>query len=40
MKSQDQIWTEWKALVNLTPSALRDWLETKESHLVGQAPQG
>ena len=24
MKSQDQIWAEWKALVNLTPAALRE----------------
>ena len=40
MKSQDQIWAEWKALVNLTPAALRDWLETEESRSVGEAPRG
>lgn len=35
MKSQDDIWAEWRDLVNMTPSELRDWLETDDSKSVG-----
>lgn len=35
MKSQDEIWSEWQELVNMTPSALDKWLESDESQGVG-----
>lgn len=35
MKTHDEIWNEWKDLVNMTPSALKKWLETEESRKVG-----
>ncbi len=34
-KSHDQIWSEWSDLVNMTPKALEDWLDTAESRSVG-----
>ena len=34
-KSRDQIWNEWRELVNLAPQELEDWLETEESRSVG-----
>lgn len=34
-KSHDDIWTEWSDLVNMTPAALKKWLETEESQSVG-----
>ncbi|WP_410219052.1 DUF3140 domain-containing protein [Paracoccus sp. (in: a-proteobacteria)] len=35
MKSHDDIWSEWQDLVNVTPSDLREWLDTDESRSVG-----
>ncbi|QIR84290.1 DUF3140 domain-containing protein [Paracoccus sp. AK26] len=37
MKSHDDIWEEWRDLVNMTPSELRTWLETEDSKSVGDA---
>ncbi|WP_435169490.1 DUF3140 domain-containing protein [Falsirhodobacter sp. 1013] len=34
-KSHDDIWTEWSDLVNMTPAALKAWLDTDESQGVG-----
>jgi len=34
-KSREQIWDEWRELVNMTPSELDDWLDTEESRSVG-----
>ena len=39
-KSHDEIWDEWRDLVNMTPSQLEDWLETDESKSVGQKSGG
>ncbi|MEM7641869.1 MAG: DUF3140 domain-containing protein [Pseudomonadota bacterium] len=35
-KSQDEVWQEWRDLVNMEPKELQDWLETGESKAVGQ----
>ncbi|MBM3604491.1 MAG: DUF3140 domain-containing protein [Alphaproteobacteria bacterium] len=35
MKSHDEIWSEWRELVNMTPRELSDWLETEDSGRVG-----
>ncbi|SOE18921.1 uncharacterized protein DUF3140 [Hoeflea halophila] len=34
-KSKDEIWDEWRDLVNMAPAELEDWLETEESKSVG-----
>jgi len=34
-KTHDEIWEEWRALVNMAPQALEDFLETEESRSVG-----
>ncbi|EBA10591.1 DUF3140 domain-containing protein [Roseobacter sp. CCS2] len=34
-KSHEEIWDEWRELVNLSPSALEDWLDTDASKSVG-----
>ena len=34
-KSREQIWDEWRDLVNMAPQDLSDWLETEESQSVG-----
>ncbi|MDB6452120.1 DUF3140 domain-containing protein [Falsirhodobacter sp. 20TX0035] len=34
-KSHDDIWDEWSKLVNMTPAALKRWLDTEESRSVG-----
>ncbi|MEL7272912.1 MAG: DUF3140 domain-containing protein [Pseudomonadota bacterium] len=34
-KSHDQIWDEWRDLVNMAPKELEKWLETQESKEVG-----
>lgn len=34
-KSRDEIWSEWRKLVNMAPQELQDWLETEESTSVG-----
>jgi len=39
-KSKDQIWSEWRELVNLQPKELEDWLETGESKSVGNTDDG
>ncbi len=36
-KSHDQIWDEWRDLVNMAPLELEDWLETSESKSVGDS---
>ncbi len=35
MKDHDEIWSQWQDLVNMTPAALKKWLETDESRSVG-----
>ncbi len=39
-KSQEQIWNEWRDLVNVAPQDLEDWLETDASKSVGDADSG
>lgn len=39
-KSREQIWSEWKSLVNMTPSELENWLNTDESCSVGDTDSG
>ncbi|ABV92544.1 putative DNA-binding protein [Dinoroseobacter shibae DFL 12 = DSM 16493] len=39
-KSRTQIWDEWRDLVNMAPKELSDWLETDESHSVGDSRDG
>ncbi|MEL6800578.1 MAG: DUF3140 domain-containing protein [Pseudomonadota bacterium] len=34
-KSRNQIWDEWRDLVNMSPSELEDWLDTDDSKSVG-----
>ncbi len=34
-KSKEEIWSEWRDLVNMAPQELEDWLETEESRSVG-----
>ncbi|CTQ49001.1 DUF3140 domain-containing protein [Jannaschia donghaensis] len=34
-KSREEIWDEWRDLVNMAPQELEDWLETDESKSVG-----
>jgi hypothetical protein len=34
-KSRDRIWSEWRDLVNMSPSEIEAWLETEESRSVG-----
>ncbi|MEL6644878.1 MAG: DUF3140 domain-containing protein [Pseudomonadota bacterium] len=34
-KSRDQIWSEWRELVNMSPSEIEDWLATDDSKSVG-----
>lgn len=34
-KSKDEIWNEWRELVNMTPKELEDWLQSEESKSVG-----
>ena len=36
-KSRDEIWEEWRELVNMAPRDLEDWLETDESKSVGDS---
>ena len=36
-KSRDEIWDEWRDLVNMTPKELAEWLETDESKSVGDS---
>ncbi|GLQ20757.1 DUF3140 domain-containing protein [Algimonas porphyrae] len=39
-KSRDQIWDEWRDLVNMAPQQLDDWLDTDESRSVGDRDNG
>ena len=39
-KTRDEIWEEWRDLVNMTPKELEDWLQTDESKSVGDADSG
>jgi hypothetical protein len=39
-KSRDQIWSEWRDLVNMAPKELDDWLETDASKSVGDSQDG
>ena len=39
-KSHEEIWDEWKELVNMTRSELEKWLDTEESNDVGQKSGG
>ena len=34
-KSKQQIWDEWRNLVNMAPAEIEDWLETEASKSVG-----
>jgi hypothetical protein len=34
-KPRDQIWAEWRELVNMSPSEIEDWLGSEESASVG-----
>ena len=39
-KSRDQIWDEWRDLVNMAPKDIEDFLKTEESQSVGDAEEG
>lgn len=39
-KTKEEIWEEWRQLVNLAPAELEDWLQTDESREVGDADEG
>lgn len=39
-KSREEIWSEWRDLVNIAPKELEDWLETEESKSVGDDDDG
>ncbi len=39
-KSKDEIWSEWRELVNMAPQELEDFLETDESKSVGDKESG
>ena len=39
-KSHDEIWEEWRDLVNMAPKKLEEWLETEESKSVGDSDSG
>jgi hypothetical protein len=34
-KSHDQIWDEWRDLINMSPKEIEEWLETDDSKSVG-----
>lgn len=36
-KSKEEIWTEWRDLVNMAPKELEEWLETDRSKSVGDS---
>lgn len=35
-----EVWDDWRAAVNMTPSELERWLETEESQSVGDTSHG
>ncbi len=39
-KSKDDIWCEWRDLVNMAPQELEDWLDTDASNSVGDSDSG
>ncbi|MBT8099589.1 MAG: DUF3140 domain-containing protein [Gammaproteobacteria bacterium] len=39
-KSKQQIWNEWRDLVNMAPGELEEWLQTDESKSVGDSDSG
>ncbi|MEW9918270.1 DUF3140 domain-containing protein [Marimonas sp. MJW-29] len=39
-KSHDEIWEEWRDLVNMAPQELEDWLQSEESKSVGDSDSG
>lgn len=39
-KSREEVWEEWKTLVNLAPAELERWLGTEESRSVGDRSDG
>ncbi|WP_298858478.1 DUF3140 domain-containing protein [uncultured Sulfitobacter sp.] len=39
-KSHEQIWDEWRDLVNMAPQEIEEWLETDESRSVGDSDSG
>lgn len=39
-KSRDQIWDEWRDLVNMAPAELEEWLQTDDSKSVGDSEDG
>lgn len=39
-KSREQIWQEWRELVNMAPAELEDWLQTENSKTVGDTDNG
>lgn len=39
-KSKEQIWDEFRDLVNMAPQEVEDWLETDESKSVGDSDSG
>ena len=36
-KSKEEIWQEWRDLVNVAPADLENWLQTSESQSVGDS---
>lgn len=39
-KPREQVWSEWRELVNMAPQELEEWLETDESKEVGDSSDG
>lgn len=39
-KENDEIWSEWEELVNMSPAAIEKWLKTEESNAVGDTKSG
>jgi hypothetical protein len=39
-KSREEVWQQWKALVNIAPAELERWLKTDESKSVGDSDGG
>jgi len=39
-KTHEEIWDEWRDLVNMAPRELEDWLETDQSKSVGDTQDG
>lgn len=39
-KSRDEVWQQWRALVNMAPAELESWLRTDESRGVGDDDDG